>query len=197
MRKLLIGTILLLISSVSVFGQNAPKAELSGGFSYLHVGSSDLYGWDASLAGNLNNWFGVIGEFSGHYEPTQRFSALVSVPGGPSSTLTTNFDSNVYTFLFGPRISFRRNPRLTPFVHVLPGFAREHFSAATTFEGASTTNSDSTTAFAMAAGGGLDVRLTEKLAFRVVQADYILTRFGGTNQSNARLTTGLVFRFGK
>ena len=49
----------------------------------------------------------------------------------------------------------------------------------------------------MAMGGGLDVKLTRSLAFRVLQADYLLTRFGGVTQNNARLTTGLVYRFGR
>jgi hypothetical protein len=38
--------------------------------------------------------------------------------------------------------------------------------------------SDSSTAFAMAIGGGLDLKLTRSLAFRLLQADYLLTRFG-------------------
>jgi hypothetical protein len=47
----------------------------------------------------------------------------------------------------------------------------------------------------MAAGGGVDVNLTRRLAFRIIQVDYVLTHFSGETQSNARITTALVYRF--
>jgi len=47
----------------------------------------------------------------------------------------------------------------------------------------------------MALGGGVDLRLSRSVAFRMIQADYLLTRFGGITQNNARITTGLVYRF--
>ncbi len=53
------------------------------------------------------------------------------------------------------------------------------------------------TAFAMALGGGFDIRLVNSLALRALQIDYLMTRFGGERQNNVRLVTGVVFRFGK
>ena len=49
--------------------------------------------------------------------------------------------------------------------------------------------------FAMALGGGVDAKIKDKLAFRVFQADYVMTRIQSTNQHNARISTGIVLRF--
>ena len=56
-----------------------------------------------------------------------------------------------------------------------------------------------TNAFATALGGGFDLKLGKHLAWRVVQAEYLLTKFNDGNdnrQDNFRLATGLVFRIG-
>ena len=50
-------------------------------------------------------------------------------------------------------------------------------------------------------GGGLDIPLSHSIAFRPVQVDYVLTRFGNgftagnQNQSNFRYQAGIQFRF--
>ena len=51
-------------------------------------------------------------------------------------------------------------------------------------------------AFAMALGGGVDWKANDRIAIRLAQGDYLLTRFGSTSQHNFRLSTGVVFRFG-
>lgn len=64
-------------------------------------------------------------------------------------------------------------------------------------------NTAVTAVFTMTAGGGLDYRLNHRLALRLFQAEYLLTRFDNptspTNatgwQSNMRLSAGVVFRF--
>jgi outer membrane protein OmpA-like peptidoglycan-associated protein len=54
----------------------------------------------------------------------------------------------------------------------------------------------------MTAGGGLDVRVHHRLAIRIIQAEYLMTRFEnlttGTNalQNNIRLSAGIVLRSG-
>jgi hypothetical protein len=47
----------------------------------------------------------------------------------------------------------------------------------------------------MAIGGGIDATLTDKIRWRVIQGDYLLTQFGGGSQNNARISTGIIFRF--
>jgi hypothetical protein len=62
--------------------------------------------------------------------------------------------------------------------------------------------------FAMAIGGGLDIKLSKTVILRAMQLDYYLTRFetpnlnnpaapfSNKNQNNLRFATGLVFNFG-
>jgi len=58
------------------------------------------------------------------------------------------------------------------------------------------------TTFAETAGGGLDIRVRRHLALRIVQAEYLMTRFTDYStsetgmQNDMRLSSGLVFRFG-
>ena len=53
--------------------------------------------------------------------------------------------------------------------------------------------SDSDTSYAYAGGGGFDHKL---LMFRWrVQGDYLRTKLFGANQTDVRLSTGLVFNF--
>ena len=208
MKRLLLAAALTVLASASARAQEHPRGEVSGGFSYLHAGpGANLYGGDASAAGNLNNWFGIVAEFSGHYQSS---GGTIGIPTPiptpivvPAPVVTVSAHSNLYTFLFGPRLSYRKDKRFTPFVHMLPGLARSHTSGTVTTQllvvPPAVTDlhfSGSSTAFAMAIGGGLDMKLTKSLAFRILQADYLLTRFGGATQNNARLTTGLEYRFG-
>jgi opacity protein-like surface antigen len=181
MRKVCLIVALVLLVSGGALAQDAPKAEVFAGYSYLRVnpGSGingiNLNGWNASLAGNFNNWFGVVGDFSGHY--------------GTPAISGISVNTKVHTYLFGPRISYRKNDRVTPFAHALFG--------GTHVRGSSFGVGISENGFAMALGGGVDARINDHFAFRVVQADYLMTRITGSNQHNFRFSTGLVFRFGK
>jgi hypothetical protein len=62
----------------------------------------------------------------------------------------------------------------------------------------------SRTQFSMMAGGGLDIRLTEKvISWRLFDADYYLCRPNSlitaqdVNKNNFRVTTGINFNWGK
>ena len=50
-------------------------------------------------------------------------------------------------------------------------------------------------AFAMALGGGLDYNATSHIGIRLVQAEYLMTRFASETQNNARISAGVVFRW--
>jgi outer membrane immunogenic protein len=54
------------------------------------------------------------------------------------------------------------------------------------------------TTVALAAGGGVDLRLNRRFSFRIVQAEYLLTHVpnGADNlQNQLRLTSGIVLHF--
>jgi len=168
----------ILLLSCSASAQQAPRVEVSTGYSFLRLGGSggeNQNGANISIAGNVNRWLGVVGDFGG-YHSSPRVSP--SLPFGVSL--------NTYTFLFGPRLSLRTG-KVTPFVQTLFGGA--HLTAGA--GGFST----GTTPFAISAGGGLDLQISNLIALRP-QVDYIALRSSGQTLNSARASVGLVFRFG-
>lgn len=205
MKRFLSVTSLVLFTCLSAMAQEHPKAEVFGGYSYFRAdGGANLHGWNASVSGNLNSWFGLVADFSGHYDSSSSRSELrfptfpfPGIPGSPPVSISVNSDTSVHTFLAGPRFSYRKKERITPFAHALFGASRRHAETEVIFDGAGRTFfSANNTSFAAALGGGLDVELSKNIALRVVQAEYLLTRSFGFNGNNARLSTGIVFRFG-
>ena len=68
--------------------------------------------------------------------------------------------------------------------------------------GSGTHLTNSQNAFAMAVGGGLDIKINKHAAFRPVALDYFLTRLynpvnsNDHNQNNLRYSAGINFTFG-
>lgn len=159
----------------------APRLEASGSYSFVHAygdnnrGNFNLNGGSASLAYRVGDYFTVVGDVGAY-----RFGPL---PFGITSTM--------YTYLFGPRFTLRKYKRLTPFGQILLGGGRLNASSNGIQAGEN--------GFALAIGGGLDVPFRRYFAIRIVQVEYLLTRFHGETspaQSNARITAGFVVRFG-
>ena len=178
MKRAICAACLALLAAVSAPAQGeVPKAEVFGGYSWA---GGDFHGWGASLTGNVNRWFGVTADFSGHYSDGE--------PG------VVRERQRAHSFLFGPRLSLRRK-RTTTFAYVLLGGVhfRDEVSAPTFgFNG-----SASDTGFNLAAGGGLDVNLTKRAGLRVFQLDYMRPTFFGEAHHRGRLAFGLVLRLGK
>lgn len=185
MRKLFfIAALLLALPLVARAQDDAPKAEIFGGYSYLRFNADafddglDLHGWNASAAVNFTKYAGIVADFSGHYND-------FSVVGG-------RVDLSGYLFLVGPRFTYRKHKVLEPFAHVLLGAARAHAK----LRSGTTSIRDNDSAFALAIGGGLDAKVHKNVAIRLFQTDYVLTRFDDESQHNFRLSTGLVLRLG-
>lgn len=175
MNKFWLTVSFLFIVSLSASAQEAPKVEVFGGYSNA---MGDLHGWNASVAGNLNRWVGLVADFSGYYSTLDE--------GGETEKIRT------HTFFFGPQISLRRG-RVVPFTHALLGGARIKSEAS----GLGRTFIFTDSAFGLAFGGGLDVSLNDRVAIRAFQADYLRTRFFDQTQHTGRLSFGLVFRLGR
>lgn len=165
----------VLMFSFSAMGQDTPKVELFGGYSYAGTGSN---GFDASVAANINDWFGLVADVGGQYTrlDDQEFTEKI----------------RSHSFLFGPRFSVRRK-RAVPFAHALFGVSKlktetNEFGPLLSFRD---------TSFAMALGGGVDVKVNDRVAIRVVQIDYLRTNFFGGSQNKGRISAGIVLRFGK
>ncbi len=155
MRNLLILGVLILVVAAPVRSQEYPKAEAFGGYQYLRLnpGGTSCQGFGGSATGNLNDWFGVVGDFG--------YCRVTGLPSGTSAHA------------------------LSPFAQVL--FGGQHFGGS----GGGTANS-----FAMSLGGGADYKLTEHVALRLIQVEYLYTHFGGVRQNNARIESGIVYRWG-
>jgi len=200
MRQVIWIAALLILLPVAGRAQETPKIEVFGGYSFLRLeGGSSAHGWQGSVAGNVNDWFGVVAEFSGHYD-SRTFRTTLNAPGFPPATLTSETDSSLHTFLFGPRLSYRKHERVTVFGHALIGLARNHQDANVTvsdpdLDDLFTDFSFTDTNFAAALGGGIDVKLNRRFALRLVQADYLPIRNDSFTLDNARISTGLVIRF--
>jgi opacity protein-like surface antigen len=189
MRALVIVCALLSLPLTAV-AQETPKVELFGGYSYFrNEGGRDLHGWTGSIAVNLNHWFGLVADVSGHYESR---TFRLTFPNGGFNV----FDSSTgrHTVVVGPRFSYRKSKRLVPFAHVLLGITREHEDTTSLLPDFTLRTKSNNTGFAMALGGGLDVALSRRVALRLFQVDYSLTHVVFTRH-NARGSVGLVFRF--
>jgi hypothetical protein len=90
----------------------------------------------------------------------------------------------LYTFTFGPQVSLPLG-RFKPYAHALFGAALYRELA---FFGGSDTS------FADELGGGVDVSVIPRVAWRV-QADALQTLENSSLRSSLRLSTGVVFRF--
>lgn len=211
MRRILLVVSLFFLLPLCAKAQETPTAEVYGGYSFLHAEKGrDFHGWNGSVCVNLNKWFGVVADASGHYDATSS-SFVVTVPVTPGFPPTPEFpviafntktSTSIHTVMVGPRFSYRKTEKLTPFAHALFGVSRAH-TRLRSVDGISETFtfSDNNTTFAMAIGAGLDVKISKLLALRVIQADYLYNQSGSGRLSsesrhNLRAGVGLVFRFG-
>ena len=98
-----------------------PRAELFLGYSYirgvptLSPGNRMDYlnGGSTSIAFNLNRTLGLVGDFGGYDA-----SELQLTGAGANPARVADASGTAYTFMAGPRLSFRHD-RITPFVQVL------------------------------------------------------------------------------
>jgi hypothetical protein len=198
MRRILFLTLFCLNCIAVSMAQTTPKAEISGGFALISSfdqldepfwASNDLKGWHVSATGNVNPWFGMTAEVSG----TKRGSDL-----GIIST-----DNSLYYVHVGPRFSYRKKERITPFGHLLVGLAhkRSNMSDALT----SSSISSSETGFSGGLGAGIDININRSVAVRAAQLDLFADRdrwvdLSGTRRNSydirSRFSFGLVWRIG-
>ncbi len=137
-------------------------------------------GWEASLAGNILPHVALVADFSGY-----RGSSLVSF-----------FSSEVlheskYNLLFGPRYTHTFWNRLTPFIHVQFGTSKDSRRSSTTYKETTKTSP------ALATGGGLDARVSNRVSLRMLQVDVIKAENLHINSTSARVSFGAVIRLNK
>ena len=198
MEKLVpfLSVIVLMCATASALAQDTtsnehPKFEFFAGYSALgeansqginfgptasviseHANYQAWPGFEASIIGNLSKRFGIKGDFSAHFKnQSDRGTFDACTPACTTVTQDLQLKTRVYNFLAGPEFKARNSTRFTPFAYALAGVA--HTSATFTSPGP-TVNllfKRSDNSFAMALGGGLDIRASKRVSFRAMM-DY-------------------------
>lgn len=187
--------LLLLATPLATPAQEAPKAEIFGGYSYLRtrpgeaLGHFNMNGINTSVVGNVTENIGIVAEFSGF-----RKSETINLPNviNQPELVTVQAKTRASTFLVGPRLTLRSG-RAEPFLHALVGGA--HGSVEVSIAGFSQKSSGTT--FAYALGGGIDVKVSDHFAVRFGQLDYLRGDVAGDGLNNFRYSVGIVIRMGK
>lgn len=177
MKPFMLAVFVVVVCGIASSQQPYPGVEIFGGYSFTSV---DYAGQRA----NFNGWEGSFtGNLNRHFGLTADFSqGFGSTIGGSDNRLF---------LLFGPQAAFR-STHTNLFLHALFGAARKD---------------QWLKPFAAAFGGGFDYALSSRVSLRVVQADYLMTRFQeppctgpgcgnpSRTQNNIRVSAGLVFQF--
>ena len=222
----ILGILIFTSMSLSAIAQSkmndksSSRFSVFGGYSFLYYSNgtdTSLYGsgdqnhtekangFVASAAYNLSSNYAIVGEYGFYHADSL---SNTTVPSGASIT------TNLQTYLFGPKVSFHNGP-VTPFVQVLFGGIHGTVKGSATSGGISVSVTEpGASAFAWAAGGGLDWKLTPHLSIRPAQFEYLMSRFSNTNtipdfdsgnfrlgdlgngtQNNFRYSAGVVYNF--
>ena len=210
MKKLFVVVPVVLLFTLAAAAQDVPTYETFLGYTYVRANSAtnipafSANGGSAQFAYNFNKWISGVVDLGAVHNG--------SIGGLAIDDTTTNF-------LAGPRVSFRYS-RLRPYFQVLWGGV--YMAASTQVDITPLVPTPpiflpgekpgqfpvtgraiiSQTAFAMTAGGGLDVKINKWVSFRPIGLDYFLTRLqnfrtaNDNSQNNLRYTTGINFTLG-
>jgi hypothetical protein len=204
---LLVGVALLM--GRTAFAQEYSKWEIPVDYSYArgngaNIAPFSLNGGGGGIVYNFNRFFGIRGDLQGYGSTTRVFSNVVVVNPLIANTVIpqVSVNGNLFTYMGGPQL---RLPTHTfkPFAEFLFGGA--HTNTYTNLvKVTGSTVGPNNNAFAMAIGGGFDIRVSKTIAIRPFEMDYLLTRFGTSllpggnhNQNNFRYNAGVVFTFGE
>jgi hypothetical protein len=206
MIKALFCIMVVSCAPLTLLAQETPRVEVFTGYSYLRASDSQSQrvnqnGWDFSIAANFSKSFSLVADFSNHYGTTT--AGAFDPTTGAFNPIGTG--GKGFSFLFGPQVSYREIPRVKPFGHMLFGGMRASKLVGNYLAGPPCNSGlcvVPATSFAMALGGGLDVKATDRIWIRPFQADYvraeITTGYGSiATQNDLRVSAGIVFRFGK
>jgi hypothetical protein len=175
------GVLVLSATFVNAQETSTPAVEVGVNYSFIHRNSEqgrNSYGENGGsgyFEYNLNRTIGLVGDLGGYD--------------------SGNVGRQTFSYMFGPRLNWRMS-RVVPYAQFLFGGGYEWGVVNST--GISTTQNG----FAMAAGGGVDVNITQHIAVKPIQVEYFMTQLPqlATNlnsaQNNLRYSAGLVFRFG-
>ncbi|HEV7473248.1 MAG TPA: hypothetical protein VGN90_04310 [Pyrinomonadaceae bacterium] len=195
MRKLLFMICLIAGCTSLSSGQtpDEPKNEFFAGYSFHSADINTLtidpqrtgqHGVNLAYKRNLSAHVGVKIDASAHFKRDSR-----PLAGGQFSR-----QRDQYYFLGGVEFKASGSNRVTPFAQALAGASLFRGFTTLTTPAGNVFTFDDATSFAIGVGGGLDVRASDRIAIRLIQADYIPTFFGSGRQDNIRISVGVVFK---
>ena len=206
-RSILLAAIVL--ASISASAQD--RFEVFAGYSYLHFSPSiagmsarGFNGGGAAATLYFLKVLGIKGEFMGYGNTTftRTYAGPVVTPHGNIPAGSYSSEGDMFTYLFGPVIRIPI-PKVRPFAEILVGGSQTNayvnFSNAINNAGGNV-NVGNQHPFTMALGGGLDVDAGKRLAIRLGEVDYVLSRYSNpltstNNQNNLRYCGGLILKF--
>jgi hypothetical protein len=172
------------------------------GFTSVPTGIGDrttFHGFNTSGVYNLGRYVGVKADVSGTYNTT-RFSFPVTT-GATTQTVSFDTSNALYNVLGGVQIKDNSTEkRFKPFVHALGGLghARAKISnvtcTTTVMINCAQILEASENGFAAALGGGIDIRVNDRIDFRLVQIDYNPVILDESTSHNYRFGIGIVFK---
>jgi opacity protein-like surface antigen len=190
----------LLFSFSAVADDEAPRMETFLGYTFTRANSAtnipsfSANGGSGQFAYNFGTWIGAVVD-------------LGAVHNGNIHNI--QLDSTVANALVGPRVSMRKWSRVTPYFQTLFG---EVYATTSTSVPALALFPDTpfgfnlratrqATAFALTAGGGLDIKISKHVSFRPIQLEYFRTDLHDlraatdNSQNNLRYSAGFNFTF--
>lgn len=137
-------------------------------------------GGTAEVVANVTRHIGLVANFSATFANTDFVDALTG----------RRFNARVsrYLLLGGPRYNWRNDSAFIPYAHALFGVARYQ---AKFHNGDFSCPDTSETAFAMALGGGLDIKAGSHIDIRAAQVDYLPVFFSHGREDGLRFSTGV------
>jgi opacity protein-like surface antigen len=226
-KKILFAMLMLIVpaAGVAAVHEEIPEFEVFGGYSLLKLGASDvdtgvfqngLYAGDViwknsstsfflkrgaagSIAFNLNEYFSVVADARYNRGDLIKGSFEFELPvSGIFVPIQTPFVIGVKNVsgLVGPRVSLRKE-RSTAFFHALAGLDYWRLNIDYTIAGEKWSDKAHKFGPGIAIGGGYDINVNKKIAVRVIQADYYMTRQMEQLMNNVNLSFGIVFRVGE
>jgi hypothetical protein len=177
-----------------------PMADVSLGYVFMSHETTDAperypRGWYVGMAGNVTQWFSIVGEASGSYRADDSTFTL------GLATVDETRRKREHTLMAGPRF-YHKVGRVVPFAQLLTGISVHRVEQSTNVTGsvpwAGRSGVDrQTNLFGLQPGGGVGVLLTERVGVRV-GADYrALFDFGeGSTFHEFRMLTGFTFHWG-
>jgi opacity protein-like surface antigen len=180
MKRFCFLAVILFSSHVLASAQDEKKPEFFAGYSFESVNSGvnssdvlgtgvtqtsldnrfNLNGFNISGAAYFTKHLGIVGDFSAHFHKRTDFF----------DTVESRSKFTLYNITVGPQYKFSGSSRFTPFTHALFGIA--HRNLTETFPDGTNDFTDGTTSFAMNLGGGVDYKLSSRVAVRLFQFDY-------------------------